>query len=142
MTPLAHCVSSSINVDPDTAFAFLSDGMNQSQWALGSWNRREVGNGIYAGTSLFDGSELFIRLTPRSDLRIVDFETGPSPDALHHRVEARVIAGETLGRALDTCVVTLTIWRAEGVDDSTWDLLAHSFATEIQMIKGRLELGF
>lgn len=142
MTQLAHCVSTSINVDPDTAFAFLSDGMNQSHWALGSWNRRDVGDGIYAGVSLFDGSELFVRLIPHSDLRIVDFETGPSPDVLRHSVEARVIAGETLGRVPDTCVVTLTIWRAEGVDDPTWDLLGHSFATEIQMIKGRLELRF
>jgi hypothetical protein len=142
VTQLAHCVSALINVAPGAAFDFLSDGMNQSYWALGSWNRREVEDGIYAGTSLFDGSELFIRLNPNSGLRIVDFETGPSPDVLRHTVEARVIAGETLGRARDTCVVTLTIWRAEGVDDRTWDLLAHSFATEIQMIKGRLELGF
>lgn len=139
---LAHCVSTVIDVEPDAAFAYLSDGMNQSHWALGSWNRREVGNGVYAGTSLFDGSELFIRLSPRSDLMIVDFETGPSPDALRHSVEARVIAGETLGRGSDTCVVTLTIWRAEGIDDATWDLLGHSFATEIQMIKGRLERRF
>lgn len=142
MTQLAHCVSASINVAPDTAFDFLSDGMNQSYWALGSWNRCEVGDGIYAGTSLFDGSELFVRLHLNSELRIVDFETGRSPDVLHHAVEARVIAGETLGRARDTCVVTLTIWRAEGVDDAGWELLAHSFATEIEMIKGRLELGF
>lgn len=142
MSQLAHCVSTTVNVDPATAFAFLSNGMNQNYWALGSWNRREVGSGVYAGTSLFDGTELFVRLTPHPELRVVDFETGPSPDALRHSVEARVIPGETLGQSQETSIVTLTIWRAEGVDDDTWDLLGHSFATEIQMIKGRLELGF
>lgn len=141
-SPLARCVSAAIGVDARTAFAFLSDGMNQSYWALGSWNRRRVGDDIYAGTSLFDGTELFVRVLPRPETLIVDFETGRSPDTLEHRVEARVIPGETLGRPPGTCVVTLTIWRAEEVDEQTWDLLGHSFATEIQMIKGRLELGF
>jgi hypothetical protein len=116
--------------------------MNQSHWALGSWNRREVGDGVFAGTSLFDGSELFVRLVPHPDLRIVDFETGPSADSLRHTVEARVVAGEAVGSGPDTCVVTLTIWRSATTDDAGWDLLAHSFATEIQMIKGRLEHRF
>ena len=140
--PLAHCVSTPIAVDAETAFAFLSDGMNQSYWALGSWNRRLVSDGIYAGTSLFDGTELFVRVLPRHETLSVDFETGRSPDTLEHRVEARVIPGETLGRPPQTCVVTLTVWRSEDVDEPTWDLLGHSFATELQMIKGRLELAF
>ena len=139
---VSHSVSAVVAVDCDTAYAFLADGMNQSYWALGSWNRRAVGDGVFAGTSLFDGTELFVRVLPRPELLVVDFETGPSPDALEHRVEARVIAGGTLGRPPSTCVVTLTIWRSADVDDVTWELLGHSFATEIHMIKGRLELGF
>jgi hypothetical protein len=141
-TSLAHCVSTAIAVDPDAAFAFLADGMNQTYWALGSWNRRAIGDGVFAGTSLFDGSELFVRVIPRPEIRVVDFETGRSPDEVEHRVEARVIPGQSLGRPPRTCVVTLTIWRAEDVTDAAWELLGHSFATEIHMIKGRLELGF
>jgi hypothetical protein len=129
-------------VDADTAFAFLADGMNQTYWALGSWDRRPVGDGVFAGTSLFDGTELFVRVIPRPEVLVVDFETGRSPDELQHRVEARVIPGEPLGRPPRTCVVTLTIWRADDVTDPAWELLGHSFATEIQMIKGRLELKF
>jgi hypothetical protein len=140
--PLAHCVSAAVAVDAETAFAFLADGMNQTYWALGSWDRRPVGDDVYVGTSLFDGSELYVRVLPRPELLLVDFETGRSPDALAHHVEARVIPGETLGGQPHTCVVTLTIWRSEDVDDAAWDLLGHSFATEIQMIKGRLELRF
>jgi hypothetical protein len=142
MKAMTHCVSVVVGVGSDSAFAFLADGMNQTHWALGSWNRRAHGDNLFSGTSLFDGTELFIRVLPRPELLIVDFETGPSPDALEHRVEARVIPGETLGRSPSTSVVTLTIWRAAGVDDESWDLLGHTFATEIHMIKGRLELGF
>lgn len=139
---LAHCVTASVAVDAETAFEFLADGMNQSYWALGSWDRRSLGDGIFVGTSLFDGSELFVRVVPRPETLVVDFETGRSPDSLAHHVEARVIRGETLGRPAETCVVTLTIWRSDDVDDATWDLLGHCFATEIQMIRGRLELRF
>ena len=139
---LAHCVTASIAVDADTAFAFLADGMNQSYWALGSWDRRAVGDGVFVGTSLFNGSELYVRVIPRPETLVVDFETGRSPDALAHHVEARVIPGPTLGRPAGTCVVTLTIWRSTEVDDATWELLGHCFATEIQMIRGRLELRF
>lgn len=138
----AHCVSIVVGVDGATAFDFLADGMNQTHWALGSWDRRSHGDDLFSGTSLFDGSELFVRVVPHPEILVVDFETGRSPDTLAHRVEARVIRGETLGRPSSTCVVTLTIWRAADIDDETWELLGHSFATEIHMIKGRLELGF
>jgi hypothetical protein len=139
---LAHCVTASVAVAAETAFEFLADGLNQSYWALGSWDRRALGDGVFVGTSLFNGSELYVRVIPRPETLVVDFETGHSPDSLAHHVEARVIRGTTLGRPADTCVVTLTIWRSTDVDDATWELLEHCFATEIQMIRGRLEFRF
>ena len=39
-------------------------------------------------------------------------------------------------------MITLVIWRADGVDDDRWELLGHTFPTEVQMIRGRLELDF
>jgi hypothetical protein len=138
----AHCVSTLVRVDAAKAFDFLADGMNQTYWALGSWDRRQVAERTFAGTSLFDGRELFIRLVPDEEHLLVDFETGRSPDALAHHVEARVIPGPTLGHPDGTCVVTLTVWRSAEVDDAAWELLWHVFETEIQMIRGRLELAF
>ena len=138
----AHCVTVRVDVEPAKVFAFLADGMNQSYWALGSWDRRAVGDGVFVGTSLFSGRELYVRPVPRPELLTVDFETGAAPDDLCHHVEARVIPAEMLGGRPGSCVLSLTVWRSADVDDATWELLGHTFATEIHMIKGRLEVGF
>ena len=136
----AHCVAVRVQVEPERAFRFLADGMNQGYWALGSWDRREVEDGVFVGTSLFDGRELYVRPVPRPETVSVDFETGRSAGELRHHAEARVVPSEILGGERGSCVVSLTVWRSADVDDDTWELLGHTFATEIHMIKGRLEL--
>ena len=138
----AHEVSVEVAVPAERALAYLGDGMNQGQWALGSWDRREAGGGLYAGRSLFDNSELFIRLTTDEQRLLVVYEVGTERDDLAPLVWARVVPGPVLGLGDDRCVITLVIWRAEGVDDDRWELLGHTFPTEVQMIRGRLELGF
>ncbi len=138
----AFSVSAVVAVEAEEAFAFLADGMNQRYWALGSWNRRRLGEDLFAGNSLFDGTELLIRVVPRRDLLLVDFETGTSPEALDLHVEARVIPGATLGHPASCCLVVLTVFRGAGTDDALWTRFWHVFETEIQMIKGRLEIGF
>ena len=141
-TSQAFTVAALVAVSADEAFGFLADGMNQRYWALGSWDRREVGDGVFVGTSLLDGTELYVRVLPRSDLRLVDFQTGTDPASLAHEVEARVVPGPTLGHPDDTCLVVLTVFRLASVDDPSWEQAWHMFQTEIQMIQGRLEIGF
>ena len=131
-----------VAVEGEEAFEFLEDGMNQRFWALGSWDRREVGDGVFVGTSLFDGTELYVRVIPRCDLLLVDFETGESPASLAHEVEARVVPGPTLGHPEGTCLVVLTVFRGASIDDASWEQAWHMFETEIQMLKGRLETTF
>ena len=106
MSPAAQAfsVSALVAVEAEEAFAFLADGMNQRYWALGSWDRRRLGEDLFAGDSLFDGSELLIGSCPGRDLLLVDFLTGTSADALDHHVEARVIPGPTLGHPPGTCL--------------------------------------
>ena len=74
----AHCVATLVQVDARKAFDFLADGMNQTYWALGSWDRREVGERTFVGTSLFDGRELFVRLVPDEE-RPHDARRRPTP---------------------------------------------------------------
>ena len=138
----AFSVSALVDVKAEEAFAFLADGMNQRYWALGSWDRRQLEEDLFAGNSLFDGSELLIRVVPRRDLLLVDFLTGTKPEALDHHVEARVIPGPTLGHAPGRCLVVLTVFRDATADAELWTRLRHVFETEIHMIKGRLEIGF
>jgi hypothetical protein len=135
----ANSASVLVNVPADVAFEFLADGMNQSYWALGSLDRRRLSEDLYAGTSMFDGAEEFIRIHANRDLRLVDYYVGASEDDLHHAVESRVILGPELGHAEDCCVVTNTIWRSTGLDDEAWEVLYHLWHTEVNLIKGRLE---
>ena len=95
----AHSASIAVDVPADVAYAFLADGMNQSYWALGSLERRDLGDNLYVGTSMFDGKELYVRLRPNAELRLVDYFLGADPEQLVHLVESRVIPGEELGRA-------------------------------------------
>jgi hypothetical protein len=142
MSHFAHESSIEIAVPAEQAFAYIASGMQQGEWALGSWNRRDAGDGIFVGTSLFDGSELSIRLNAHPDLLLVVYDTGTSTADMRPMVWGRVVPGPVLGLANDHCVVTFTIWRGAAMDDATWELMAHTFPTELRMIKGRLELGF
>ena len=141
-TSQSFSVAELVAVGADTAFAFLTDGMNQRFWALGSWDRREVGDGVFVGTSLLDGTELYVRPIPNPALLLVDFETGEDRRSLAHEVEARVVPGSALGHAEETCLVVLTVFRRAAVADAGWEQAWHMFQTEIQMINGRLERGF
>ena len=116
--------------------------MKQGEWALGSWNRRRVGDGLFAGNSLFDGRELLIRLVAVPELMLVEYHVGRTPDQLAPLVWGRVVPGPAVGLDESQCVLTLVIWRSAGDSDEAWELLGHTFPTEVQMIKGRLELGF
>ena len=140
-TSQAFSVAELVDVEADRAFAFLADGMNQRFWALGSWDRRDLGDGVFVGTSLLDGTELYVRPIPNPALLLVDFETGEDPMSLSHEVEARVIPGPMLGRAQESCLVVLTVFRGAAVADASWEQAWHMFHTEIRMIKGRLERG-
>jgi hypothetical protein len=140
--PNAHCASVHVAVPAETAFAFMASGMNQRFWALGSWDRRDEGDGIFSGTSLWDGSTLYIKVESYPDLWLVDYSTGTSPDDLRRLVQTRVVAGETLGRDPGTCVVTLVTWRGARPSDEAWARTYHAFKTEVHLIKGRLENEF
>lgn len=138
---MAHCASAAVEVPAQTAYGFMADGLKQRHWALGSLDRREVEPGLFAGHSLFDGRELFVRLVGDPELLLVDYYTGPAPDRLRPLVESRIARGETLGLGADRCVVTLTKWRDADMSDEIWHRTYHLWQTEIQLIKGALERG-
>jgi hypothetical protein len=137
-----HGATAHVLVPAAAAYAYLSDGLKQSEWALGSWNREQIGDRLYRGTSLFDGSEAFIRITSDPGWLIVDYAVGPSLEQMPRVNSARIVPGPELGHPEGTCVVTLMKWRTPGQSDEQWQRGCVTFDTEIHMIKGRLELGF
>ena len=137
----AHSASIGVNVHADVAYAFLADGMNQSYWALGSMERRDLGDNLYVGTSMFNGKELYVRLRPNPELRLVDYFLGADPEHLVHLVESRVVPGEELGRPAGTCVITNTHWRPEAATAEEWTMTYYLWKTEVYLIRGYLERG-
>lgn len=139
---LVHATAVEVAVPAERAFDYLSDGLKQSEWALGSWNRERVDESVFRGTSLFTGESTYVRIVATRELLLVDYEVGPSLDRLHRVNSARVVAGGGLARDPATCVVTLTKWRLPDQDDDVWTHACATFDTEIRMIQGRLERGF
>lgn len=140
--PHSHQASVQVAVPADEAFAFLASGMNQTHWALGSWNRVDEGDGLFSGTSLWDASTLYIRLESYPELRLVDYSIGPDPAELRQLVQARTVPGATMGRDPGSCVITLVVWRDARLSDEAWHRTYHAFKTEVHLIKARLEHEF
>jgi len=139
---LFHAASIEVAVPAETAFAYLSDGLRQGEWTLGSWNRELAGDGLFRGTSLFSGADTFVRITAHPEQLLVDYEVGSAPDRLLRVNSARIVPGPAVGRPGGTCLIALTKWRGPSEDDVGWQRGCSAFDTEIHMIKGRLELGF
>jgi hypothetical protein len=142
MSGLSHAATAAVAVPAGTAFAYLADGLKQSEWTLGSWDRERLGDGLFRGTSLFDGSDTYVRLCPDEESLLIDYWVGPSPEHMLRVNSARIVPGPAIGRPEGTCLVTLLKWRMPSQSDEDWARACVTFDTEIHMIKGRLELGF
>lgn len=138
---LSHCCSARMAVGADVAYAFLADGAALGRWALGCWDTEVHEGGLLSGTSLFDGSRTWVRLSCNGERQLVDYYLGADPGDLRPRINARVVPGETLDEAPGRCVVTLTAWRPAAMPDERWHRLKVSHDVEIQLIKALLERG-
>ncbi|GAA6201601.1 hypothetical protein [Aquicoccus sp. SU-CL01552] len=136
-----HCHTSSIKVNKpaEVVFDLMSDGVKQGGWAWGSFDREDVGDGIFAGTSVFNGVRTFVRLDADRARLLVDYDVGPSKSALRFRNSARVLPGATLGHAADSCVVTLMTWRLADQDDAGWTQISTVHEAEMYLIRGLAE---
>jgi hypothetical protein len=142
VSTIFHAASIEVSVPAEEAFAYLSDGLKQGDWTLGSWNREQIGERLFKGTSLFTGAETFVRITAHPEHLLVDYDVGLALDQMLRLNSARAVPGPAVGRAEGTCVIALTKWRQPDEDDTQWRRGCVTFDTEIHMIKGRLELGF
>ena len=138
-----HCHSASVEVaaPAEEAFDYLADGLRQGDWTLGAVERREVADGLFVGRSMFDGSEVYVRIAADRDHLLVACSVGPAPDRLLPRIWVRVVPGRDLERPAGTCVVTLLAWRPAGQSDDSWRLTRVSHEAEIHLVKGLLERG-
>ena len=136
-----HTATAEVAVEAATAFAFMSDGIKQGEWALGSLERREVEKGLFVGISLFDAKETWVRISADRERLLVDYFVGRSAEALLPRNSARIMPGPATKRGEKTCLITLMTWRLSDMTDQAWEQLCVTHKTELFMIKGILERG-
>lgn len=141
MHELSHCASAACRVSAERAFAFLADPGRLGAWALGCWGATPVDDATVRGTSLFDGVESVVRVSPDPERLVVDYLVGGGEGALRPRITARIVRGGDLGLGDDVCVVTLLAWRTAEMDDERWARLVAAHETEVLLVRGLLERG-
>ena len=139
--PFCHSSSIEVQCSAQHAFEIMSDGIQQGQWAWGSFERQEVQPGLFMGHSVFTGKATYVRLIADPARLQVDYEVGASPENMQFRNMSRVIPGHLLKLGEDKCVVTLLSWRLASQSDADWTQFGCVHEAEMFLIKGLLERG-
>ena len=136
-----YCHTSTIEVrcSAAKALAYLSDGIKQGDWTLGSLDRKEIEDGLFAGTSLFDLGRMYIRIRVDRENFMIYYDVGRDPEKLQPRNIVRVVPGSVVGHDDDICLVSLMTWRVDGTPEAGWLQTCLSHETEMFIIKARLE---
>jgi hypothetical protein len=139
---LGHSVTALIEVSADKAFAFMKDPLLLGRWSLGCMDTEpsEV-EGVYTGTSLFDGGTGFFEIDADEKRLIVDYRLGDL-EQRQPRISARIISSEVCGLEEGTCYLTLDAWRSAGMDEARWERLCRAHEAEILLIKSQCERHF
>ncbi len=138
------CTSTlTIQVEADKLLEFMSDPLKIGQWGFGSWGEIEdMGDGIYVGTSLFDGGKTSFRVNTYKKFRQVDYEVGYLGGELLPWIVARVNRGPIVGLGEDESLLTMMAWRHQEWSDEDWRLLSATHETEVFRIRYLAELEY
>jgi len=137
--PLCYTVSVEVMVPALQAFQYLSNPEKIGRWALGCFNTQPTEHDrLYKGTSLFDESEVWVRVETDPERLIIDYHIGDG-DHQVPRISTRVVRGENYGKDSDHCIVSMTAWRPTDMLDARWHRLCVTHDTEILLIQSQLE---
>jgi len=137
--PLCHTVTAEIAVPAESAFRYLADPVKLGLWALGCFDTQPTGtDGLFKGTSLFDGSEAWFRIETDPKRFLIDYHVG---DATHQlpRISTRIVPGPNYGQDAEHCMVSMMAWRTSEMLDHRWQRLCATHDAEILMIQAQLE---
>ena len=135
----AHLASVRVDAPAALVFAHLGDGRRLGRWALGSMELKpEVEPGVWRGVSLFDGSEAEVEIRRHADLGLIDYHLGPA-GARVPRVSIRVTPGTDWGLPEASCLVAMTTWRADWMDDERWNRTCKTHELEVLLFKSQIE---
>lgn len=136
---ISHSVSVLVSAPAERAYAYLMDGLELGRWALGSFDTREVEEGVVRGVSLFDGQSCLVKPVGNPDTLRIEYHVGQDSRALVPRIVAQVVPGEHLGHEATSSVITLLAWRHRDMSDERWLQLQRCHEVEVLLIRSRLE---
>lgn len=122
-------------------FQRLADEANLHRWSFGTWKTEVAEDGLVRGTSLFDGSSIFVRIDRNEAQFTIDYHLGTDPQNLVPRIEVRVVPGPHVGLDEGCSVLTFIAWRSESMDDDRWRRLTAAHDMEVVLIKSLIESG-
>ncbi|MFI5013331.1 MAG: hypothetical protein ACHQAY_13395 [Hyphomicrobiales bacterium] len=121
------------------AYAFLADGRSLGRWALGCFETKLAGDGLFVGHSLFDGKPLFVRIEGDPSALVVIYHVGSTADRLSPRIRATVLPRGHAGTQDQECVVSLVARREPDMTQERWRHVTVIHETEILLIKALIE---
>lgn len=134
----AHLASTRIDTPANFALTRLADARAVGRWALGSMDFEPLGEGLWQGVSLFDGSTSIVEIVLHRDLGLIDYHVG-SREQRVPRVSIRVTSGADWGMGADRCIAAMTTWRAGWMDDERWRRTCVTHETEVLLFKAQIE---
>ena len=136
--PIAHLAAALVEVPAGFALDRLADPAFVGGWALGSMGLQPVGDGVFLGRSMFDGTEAHVEIRPRPEIGLVDYAVGTA-ESRSPRIFIRVTDGTVLGMTGAVCLVALHAVRVAGSTEARWQRTCVCHEAEILLIKAHLE---
>ena len=87
---------------------------------------------------MFDGSETLMEMAVYRDLWLIDFMVG-SADLREPRVSLRLSPGALWGFDKESCLFSMSTWRAAWMSDERWVRTCQTHETEAQLFKAQTE---
>ena len=137
----SHITSITVNSAAEDVFERMADAANLHRWSFGTWKTEIAADGLVLGTSLFDGSRIYVRIDRDEARLIIDYHLGPDPRNLVPRIQLRVVPGGHVGLGDEQSVLTFIAWRSEAMDDDRWRRLTAAHEMEAVLVKSLIESG-
>ncbi len=137
----SHIASIEVRHPAAEVFAFMADPAKLNRWSFGTWETEIAADGLVAGTGIFDGAKIFVRIDADGDRLSIDYRIGTDPQKLLPRINVRVVPGPHLGLDPGHCVLAFIAWRSAAMDDDRWRRLTASHEFEAVLIKNLIENG-
>ena len=122
-------------------FARMADAKNLHRWSFGTWKTEILPDDLVLGTSLFDGSTIYVRIDSDEARGVIDYHLGADATKLVPRIQLRVVPGNHVGLGDEQSVLTFIAWRSEAMDDDRWRRLTASHEMEAVLVKSLIESG-